>query len=201
MATLPNALSLTSIADGAPVIAADPRNNFAAIQTDVNALLTILGSGVTGQMLTGNGTTVSMAYPPGYSLGYNEITAGVTIASTTEASGTTIIAAPAITFDGTDVEVEFFSPVVNLPSVAGATLFICLFEGATEIGRMGGFQAAAASASAFPVFLRRRFTPTAAAHTYTVTAFASSLTGGPSIAAGSGGAGGSLPAYVRVRKV
>jgi hypothetical protein len=72
MPTLPSALALTTIADGSPIIAADHRNNYAAIQTDVNALLTILGAGTNLQVLqSGGGTTVNWggaytAYTPAW---------------------------------------------------------------------------------------------------------------------------------------
>lgn len=62
MATLPSSLSLAVIADGSAIVAADHRTNYAAVQTEANALLTILGGGTSAQFLqSGGGTTVSWA--------------------------------------------------------------------------------------------------------------------------------------------
>lgn len=61
MAVLPGSLALTTIPDGALATAADLRNNFTAIQTEANALLTVLAGGSAGQVLTGVGTTLTWA--------------------------------------------------------------------------------------------------------------------------------------------
>lgn len=59
MATLPNAVTLANIADGAAIVASDHRNNYSAVQTFLNSLQTILAAGTSGQVLTsGGGTTV-----------------------------------------------------------------------------------------------------------------------------------------------
>jgi hypothetical protein len=55
MTALPSALSLTNIADGAPIVASDHRNNYSALQTDFNEVLAILSAGTAGQVLTSNG--------------------------------------------------------------------------------------------------------------------------------------------------
>lgn len=202
MATLPSSLALTSIADGSPIIAADHRNNYAAVQTEANGLLTILGAGVTGQVLKGNGTTVTWDYPPGYEIGYAQITANVNIASTTEATGTTIISPGAITFDGTPVYAEFFGHVLCDTNATGDVVVVSLFEGATQIGRLSVVVTPlTANQFSVPTIGRFKFTPTAAAHTYTVTAFATSTTGTPAVSAGAAGTGVKVPAYVRFVKV
>lgn len=60
MAALPASIALTTIADGAQAVAADHRNNFASVQTALNALIAILAGGASGQMLqSGGGTTVA----------------------------------------------------------------------------------------------------------------------------------------------
>lgn len=63
MATLPTALALTGLpADGGSIVANSIRNDLAAVQVDVNALLTILGAGANLQVLqSGGGTTVNWA--------------------------------------------------------------------------------------------------------------------------------------------
>lgn len=51
---IPSAIALTSIADSSLMVAADERNNFAAIQTAVNALIdylsTLQSGGITGRI-------------------------------------------------------------------------------------------------------------------------------------------------------
>lgn len=70
MATLPSSLALTSIADGASIVASDHRNNNSSVQTAVNALLGILDDGAAGNNLfSGVGSTVGFvgaytAYTP-----------------------------------------------------------------------------------------------------------------------------------------
>jgi len=48
---LPSLLALTSIADGGPQQAAPIRNNYSAVQTAVNSLITALSGGAVGQVL------------------------------------------------------------------------------------------------------------------------------------------------------
>lgn len=135
----------------------------------------------------------------GYEIGYTEITSNVSITSTTESSGTTIISPGALTFDGAPVLVTF-NAVFTGPSPAGAVTHFCLFEGSTEISRLASFL----SVSGQPIltaFAQYRFTPSAASHTYTVTAFVSSTTGSPVVNAGPGGTAAVRPAFVRFTKV
>lgn len=49
---VPGSLALSTIADGSPRIAAPVRNNFSAIQTLANAVVTLLSGGTAGQVLT-----------------------------------------------------------------------------------------------------------------------------------------------------
>jgi hypothetical protein len=51
MSGLPSSLALNNIADGSNIVAADHRNNYAAIQAAVNALIAALGGGSAGQVL------------------------------------------------------------------------------------------------------------------------------------------------------
>lgn len=137
----------------------------------------------------------------GFEVGYDQITAAVNIASTTEATGTTIIAGSAHTFDGAPVLAEFFSPLLRSGTTSGSQTTCCLFEGATEIGRLVVIQTPTSGQSGGPVTGHLRFTPSAASHTYSVTAFATSLTGTPLVNAGTGGTGQVVPAFLRFTKV
>lgn len=53
---VPSVLALTSIPEDAPIISATHRNNYAAVQTAVNALIGFLTTGNSGSILKWNGT-------------------------------------------------------------------------------------------------------------------------------------------------
>lgn len=134
---------------------------------------------------------------PGYRIGYDQITSAVTIASTTEASGTTIITGSTYTFDGGLVRAEFFSPLVRTGTTAASQVVVSLFESSTQIGRFSLTQSSSAAIGGGPVLAVIYFTPTAGTHAYTVTAISTtSTTGSPIVGAGSGGTAGSAPAYL-----
>lgn len=224
MPVLPSSLALTSIGPGAQILSADHRNNYAAIQAAVNAVIAAVGVTAKGDLLvaTASGTIVNVSvgadgkvivadaastpgvkwtYPPGYEYAYNEYTAAVSITATTEATATTVATASAVAFDGaTSVWVEFFSTDVQPAVVAGAEIIFALYDGASSIGLFGRVSASSAgSAAADPVVLRRRFTPAAATKTYSIRAY---RTGGDgTVQAGNGsGAGARLPGYIRISK-
>jgi hypothetical protein len=97
MGVLPGQLALTQIADGSLAVAAEVRNDFAAIQSGFNALLGILDDGVAGQVLTGVGTTLTWAIPAG--LTYRKTTAktvNTTVAATDLLNAEITIAAGAL---------------------------------------------------------------------------------------------------------
>lgn len=157
-----------------------------------------------GLQLDANGRIPAALLPflPGYQLNRTQIISPVNIVSTTEATGTTIISPGAITFDGTEVMVEFFAPLVLSDSAAqGDTATICLFEGATQIARIAVWNTVTTFMQGLPCVGKYCFTPTAGPHTYTITAFATSTTGTPRVFAGSGGTNGYAPAFVRFTKI
>lgn len=131
----------------------------------------------------------------GSEIGYDQITSPVTVSSTTEATGTALITAAAHTFDGGPVICHVSAPYVQTAAVSGALVAICLFEGATEIGRIGIAITPAAVALVVPFEGRHRFTPSAGSHTYKVTGFQSS--GNGVFGAGAGGTAAYLPAFIR----
>ncbi len=162
--------------------------------------------GADGQMLSALASAtpgVAWAYPPGYEINYTQITSTVNIVSTSESSGTSIIAPGAVTFDGAPVLVDFFAAGIIAPNAAAGNLVILsLFEGATQIGRLLELETPVSGSNLRDAaYLSYRFTPSAGSHTYTVTAFASSTTGTPAVLAGAGGTAARVPAYVRFTKV
>lgn len=94
---------------------------------------------------------------------------------------------------------EFFSPEVVVASLAGAAVTVCLFEGSTQIGRLCASLTAGATPESVALVGRLRFSPSAASHTYTVTAFRAGANG--IIEAGAGGTGALVPSYLRFTKV
>lgn len=136
--------------------------------------------------------------PTGWEFGYDQITASVTVASTTRSAGTTIISAAAHVFDGSPVVAEFSAP--SIQPAGNDFITVSLFESSTEIGGLtttrqnvggsGNDQMAQVG--------EIRFTPSAGSHTYTVTAY--HFSGTASINCGSAGTGNAVPAFVRFTK-
>jgi hypothetical protein len=159
-----------------------------------------------GQKITGlaNGTAATDAAAfgqiAGVELSYTQITAPAAVTDTVEATATALISPGAFTPNGNPILAEFFSPNIVMPTGAGATMTITLFEGATEIGRLCSI-VSPATGTQFSAVGKLRFTPTNAAHTYKVCAFISSALGGPAIGAGAGGTGVLVPAYIRFTQV
>src|SRR3954462_7830039 len=197
MAVLPGSLALKTIPDGALATAADLRNNFTAIQTENNAVLTALGAGTSGDVLLGNGTTVTFAKPPGYEFARTQITASVTVSGTSGAPTTVIGPTSSVTFDGsTAVDIVLGGDAVN---VGGSDTVICeLYEDATSLGIIAAYINPAAGSMSVPLRGELRRTPSAAGHTYTVKAYRTTNNG--SVAAAAGGAGAGTPAFLKVIK-
>ena len=161
-----------------------------------------LAIGSTGQVLGVASGLPAWEYPPGYEIGYTQITAKVNVTSTTESSGTLIIDPGSLTFDGGPVLFHFYSPQIVTSSALAQALVVSLFEGATQIGRLV-FASNVVSGTDNTVtgagFLR--FTPTAGSHHYTVTAWTQNTTGTPFVGAGAGGTATDVPAFARFTKV
>lgn len=140
--------------------------------------------------------------PPGFELSYTQITSPVSITDTSEATATALISPAAVVFDGSPVIVEFFGIITCDTAAASDVITVTLFEGATQITRLGSVKSVvAATPNVLAEYMGFRFTPTAASHTYKLCAFASSTTGTPAITAGAGGTNGNPPAFVRFTKV
>ncbi len=162
-------------------------------------------TGGTNVTLTQSGQDISIAASatsgPGSEVGYDEITSNVNVASTTEASPTTIITCAAHTFDGSPVICEFYTPRIVTPSSASSFVIVSLWESTTQIGRLLLALTPAAANMQVGGTWQRRFTPSAGSHTYLIRAHASTTAGTPSINAGAGGTATDFPAFVRFTKV
>jgi hypothetical protein len=167
----------------------------AATAADTFAKLTV---GANGKVLVADSAqTAGLKYdfPPGYEFGYDEVTTSVTVSSTTESSGTTVISCAAHTFDGQPVIAEFFCPGSGTNA---SDTTVSLFEGATQISRIA-YSANTTGIVYEPIVGKLRFTPTAGSHTYTVTAFRG--TADNALLAGAKGTGAWPPMYIRFIKV
>lgn len=132
-------------------------------------------------------------------LAHTEITANVPVTSNV-GSPTTVITAPAVVFDGGPVLIEFTSPMATAPQQLNLSLHIALYEGATDLGILATLanNAGVASYNA-PIFARRRFTPTAGSHTYSIKAYTTSVSpAGSTVFAGPGTSGNWMPATLRI---
>lgn len=169
------------------------------IGTNVLAVANLV-AGLAGQVLQGTGPTY--AFPPGYELNYTQITSPANITDTSESTATALISPGAITFDGTAVIVEVFAVVQLDTGATGDTCTFSLFEGSTQITRMGSMRSTITTSNNIKTFYSRyRFTPSAASHTYKFTGFVSSTTGTPQLLAGAAGTNGHPPAFIRFTKV
>ncbi len=158
-----------------------------------------LAAGLAGQVI--GGTTPAYAYPPGFEIAYDQITSGVNVVSTTEGTPTAIIAGTAHTYENVPYVAEFFSASVTDSSAAAGTITVLLIADGASIGRIAVSDSVTVSTQVVQALTGKlRFTPTAASHTYGISAFVSSTTGTPTISAGAGGSGVLAPAYVRITK-
>lgn len=166
--------------------------------------VTVTGTAASGQApIASSSSAGAWAYPPGYEIGYAQLTTSTNIASTTEASGTSLFAPGALTFDGGAVMVEVWAIACTVDTGATQDFVIAsIFESTTQIARIAWIQTLVTGFTSSEVFTGKyRFTPSVGSHTYTITAFASSTTGTPKLVAGSGGTAGYPPAFVRFTKV
>lgn len=168
---------------------------------------TNLAAPLTGKVLTGAGVTTPVAYkyPPGYEFDYVEKTTSTSITATTEGAATTVVTATAVAYDGsTIILVEFYAHEVE-PPAGNHNITLVLYDdtggGAASIGKVGPFTSPDGTnlGRHLGAILHRRLTPSAATHTYSIRAYVDSGTG--SVAAGAGGSGNSMPAFIRSTKV
>ncbi len=133
-------------------------------------------------------------------LAYAEITAIVDLTATSEGGANVIVTAPAITCDGaTTIIVEFFSPCYSPGAGDGRYSGLLLYDNGVLLGWLGQTQNDGSTAGGQvgnAVEVKRRFTPSAGSHVFSVRAFSNA--GGGKIYSGPGGAGTYLPSYIRI---
>jgi hypothetical protein len=132
-------------------------------------------------------------------LAYTEINTQKTVTATVEGAADSVIAGPALSYDGTTaVLIEAFLPAVLPPAVGGAYIVLILYQDGLPIGRLGGVGNPATGQMIQPVLMARRMTPTAGSHNFTLGAIVSGGTG--TCLTGNGGSGQYLPGYLRVSR-
>jgi hypothetical protein len=133
-------------------------------------------------------------------LSYTEITAAVAVTATTLPSAQLILASNAIDCDGSPIEVEFFAPYIAPALALGAYMHLTLWQDSTDIGILTLYEAQQGSVYAYaPVCVKRRLTPAAGSHTFSIRAVAAGGTPA-SVGAGVGTAGNYVAAYLKVSK-
>lgn len=135
---------------------------------------------------------------PGAVLAYEEVPGNVTVTSATEAAPTDVVSAGTIALDGrTPVAVKFFSPRVLNGAGANAVVFVSLWDGTTQLGRLGYAQIASNDQISVPFNVERVLPPPAVGdHEYLIRAHRTVANG--LIVSGVGGVGADLPAFVQV---
>jgi hypothetical protein len=144
---------------------------------------------------TGSATATEQ-WPPAHEFDYAQFTADVTISATSEGAANTVIAGNSVTYDGSPVLVQFFSPRVDLG--VAATLVLDLYMDSTIQGRMNVLTAPTALSLIVVANGFMRVTPSNAAHTFTVKGWRA--TANCTVGGAAGGTGAHIPGFVRVTK-
>lgn len=157
------------------------------------------GTPAAGAASTAIRTDAVLPRPPGFELDYVEFTGAATnITATTEGTANTIVTGSAVAFDGTPVIIEFFAFAARPQATIAAIISYYLYEDGASIGRIGAHATPAAANAYIPTVCKRRMTPSAGSHTYSIRA---ATTSGTSVVlAGAAGNGTDMPGYIRITK-
>jgi Uncharacterized conserved protein (DUF2190) len=159
-----------------------------------------LTKGPTGTVPTAGASSLAYAYPPCYEFDYVQKTSNSSITGTSAGAANTLVTGAAVTYDGsTAVMIEFFSAFMTPDTGAsGRDITIGIFEGSTEVGRVGYLAGVVTGPVYGVVHGALRLTPTAGSHTYIAKAWVSAGTG----TVGGGAAGAAAgPMFMRITKV
>jgi hypothetical protein len=132
-------------------------------------------------------------------ISYVELTSDVTVNATTAAGANTLVTAAAFTANGTDAYwIEFECAMAQPAQTAGASIIFVIYDGASVIANAQLAIVAAYSATGVggaPVSRKRKLTPSAASHTYSVRAYRTTADGTVRAASGT-----YMPAHIRITK-
>jgi hypothetical protein len=135
---------------------------------------------------------------PGTELGYGERTTSLPIGVGTDASSLVVASTPAITLDGGPILLEFFAPQVTLPAGVGSVFSVWFFEDNVSLGLASATMSVVAGQGTVPVNAQRRLPVAAGSHSYAARAACNA--GSAVVVAGTGGAGTTMPAFIRVTR-
>lgn len=158
-----------------------------------------------GKVAVATGTaTATEQWPPGHEFDYVQITSGVNVTATTEATADVIVTSNAVTYDGsTIVLIEFSAVYVQTPPNVIARFYLYEKVGAGAAASIGQLAIAKGSDSTNvgyrPIFVARRMTPSSASIIYSIRGATAS--GTTVVDAGAGGTATSFPAFIRIIKV
>ena len=165
-----------------------------------------LAVGSNGQVLTADSTqSTGVKWASGGITEYDyvEATSPVTVSSTSEGSGTTIVSGTAVSYDGsTRICISFSCPYVSIAATTAQNVVINVYDGATAIARIVNIQYNDSGSNALFVPVHREYfiTPTNGSHTYSIRAWKTAAGATVSIGAGASGATAYTPAFMRITK-
>lgn len=163
---------------------------------DTAAKLTVGANGKVPVADSSQTTGIRWDYPPGYELDYVQKTSNTSITATSDSTADTIVTGASMSFDGTAIIIEFFTPFMANPT-GNINIELELYEDGSRIGHLGQ-ETGESVIQRVPVLVRRKHTPSAGTHQYSIRAFVDSGTG--TINGGAGGAGAYMPCYMRITK-
>lgn len=132
-------------------------------------------------------------------LDYVQFTSNVSPTATSEGTANTVVTSSAVTYDGsTPIIIEFWCNNARPRADASGNMTLWLYEDGSSIGQIGFISAYEAGAVNQILYGRRRITPTAGSHTYSIRASVSAGTG--LVAGGAGGNGNIAPGFIRIVK-
>jgi hypothetical protein len=207
-----NVINRASMAGGLPENVGDVVANFDALATLLNGNLddfnVKVAAGIAISKLAGYPADATKLLAGDASwkqiasiISHTQITANVVSGAVSEATAVTAITAPTFTPDGVSpYSFEVFTPDLSNGNIQ-AGIFVSLHDGAAFVGQLvtiynGG--TTVASSGHGSVMGRYRYIPTATPKTYTARLWA--FGGNSTLAAGLGGPGAYVPAYLRITK-
>lgn len=133
-------------------------------------------------------------------LDYAEITSDAACTATTEGSANTILTGGAVVYDGTTLVILEFSFPAFTTSTTAQVAFLTIFQDGSALGRVWDSFGFTTSGDMGGTILRRRFTPSAGSHTYSMRGHS----GGAqtfTVKAGAGGSATLFPTYMMISAV
>lgn len=140
-----------------------------------------------------------LATVPGAELDYKEVTSNQTSTGTTAANAQAVITGNAVTFDGTAIWISFFTGGGAWSTTANDVVVGDIYEDSTDKGLLVRCLSPLTT-QGINVFGRRKLTPAAGSHTYSVRFWNATAARTVTVGAGAGGAGVDVPMFLHITK-